>query len=219
MVIIRFAAHRRLLPLVFVLICVIFPYLELEGQVRSQENKKTWSWSASYSPAIAGMFSDSASKADENIYYSGLSFGLQYHASNSLLVTTELGLKHKRIIFPVYLASTNDSIEGANHLGYMNLSAGIEYRPFSPENRIKPFIGASISPTYFYSHHRVVSDRYILDYTKLKFLLMTHIEAGFYYHVKKKMDIRFSVLGGYNLVSDWRSFIMLQSRLGICFKF
>lgn len=208
----------RYIVLLSVLFLTAFQGLDLEGQYRSRNMRGSWSFVASYNPGVGFSFSDTVSDADENFYYTGLQLGMYKDASKQLVYTFNLDIKHKRSKFP-YVAAVGDTITGSNHFGYVDLSAGIEYLPFDFEIGLKPFVGASISPTYNYSYHRVVSDLFVLDYLNGTFLLMTHVEAGLYYEISNYMDIRFSVMGGYNLLPNWKNFVLLQSRLGIRYFF
>lgn len=169
---------------------------------------------------IAGTFSSTVRGVDGNVYLLGGDIEIQFHKSSSLIYTLDIGMNYTQNRHLLFIGVPGESYYEYVHLYYLQATLGFEYLPFKTERKLRPYLGSSISPTYFRSFETFYPQgRFIHDAPKVAGLLMANLELGCYYKLSKQFDLSFSIIGSYNLLSNWKYFCMLQSEIGMRYNF
>jgi hypothetical protein len=191
--------------------------------VFGQSFKDGLSLTASYNAMLAGTYSNTEIDADGSGYLIGGDFGIQYRLSNSIIYTLSWGFHYNRDAYDIINIDQNNGeefVEITEHSRYTQLSLGLQYVPTKFNKKLNPFIGISISPTYFktYNMHSPINGE-IFDNTETQNLLFADLSLGCYYKVGNRFDVSFSISGGHNLNSNWDSFVMYQAQMGVRYSF
>jgi hypothetical protein len=183
--------------------------------ISAQDNNTTienpWNIEFSYNPMAGGTFADDVYDTDGSYYLIGANLGIQYLSSEKLLYICKIGANYKKYSgLMTYNESTREYHYSYN---YIKATIGIEYLPFNFDNGFEPFFSLSIAPTHFGT-----SDENVIFFDPdNQWLLMSNAGFGFYCKLTEKIDFRFGINAGYNLLPGWKDFVINQANIGLRF--
>jgi hypothetical protein len=189
-------------------LCVISS-LMLSAQNDNSMNANPWKLEFSYNPMAGGTFADDVHNTDASYYLIGANLGIQYEASEHLVYICKIGANYREYSGNIYYYETTQGYEYSYN--YIKATMGIEYMPFNFDNGFKPFVSLSIAPTHFGT-----SDETIHFFEPdNQWLLMSNAGFGLYCKLTEKMDFRFGINAGYNLLPGWKDFVISQANIGL----